>query len=84
VRARDVAGIYRIEGILAGMPKRGMANVMPEGHGLDQVLIETEGLGAGAGDLCHLQGMREARAKVILRGGNEDLGFLRKAAESYA
>jgi hypothetical protein len=66
---------------LAGMAEGGVAEIVGEGDGLGEVLIEREGAGDGAGDGGDLDGMGEAGAEVIAGAAEEDLGLVLEAAE---
>src|SRR5664279_2501231 len=54
-----------IQRSLACVPKRGMANVMHQRESFYQVNIEIERGRNGAGDLCDLDAVRQAGAKVV-------------------
>ena len=58
------------------MPKRGMPQVVPQGDGLCQVLIEAQRPRDGARDLHNLQRMRHALAEMVSAGRNEHLCFV--------
>ena len=66
---------------LAGMAERGVPEVVGQGDGLREVLIEGEGAGDGAGDGCDLDGMGETGTEVIGGAAEEDLGLVLEAAE---
>jgi hypothetical protein len=58
-----------------------MAQIMPEGYGLRQILVKPQCPAYRAPYLRHFEGMREARAKMIPLWGDEYLRLMRKAAE---
>ena len=70
-----------VQHMLAAVPERGMAEIMAEGDRLDEVLVETECLTEGPGDLTDLQGMSETRTVVVSLRCDEDLRFMLEAAE---
>ncbi len=70
------------EGILAGMAKRRMAEIVHESDGLREVFVETERAGDGAGDLGDLHSVGQARAEVVIIGGGKDLRLVFEAAKS--
>ncbi len=65
----------------AGMAEGGVAEIVGEGDGLGEVLIEGEGPRDGAGDGGDLDGMGEPGAEVIAGAAEEDLGLVLEAAE---
>jgi len=72
-----------IEGFFADMAEGGVADVMGEGDGFDEVFIQAEGAADGAGDLGDFEGVGEA-GSVVIAGGDEDLGFVLEPAEGFA
>ena len=70
-----------IQGVLAGMPERRVAQVMRQGNGFGEVFIYGEGAGDSAADLCHFYGMGQAGAKHIAFMIDEYLGFVFQAPE---
>ena len=70
-----------VEDGLAGVTEGSVSEVVPEGNGLCQVLIEEEGAGDGTRDLSHLKCMGEAGPVVIASRREEDLGFSLESAE---
>lgn len=81
VEAAAVALETLVEGALACMAERRVADVMNEGQGLGKIFVEAEGVGAGAGDLRDLDGVSETAAEVIGRPAGEDLRLTRETAE---
>src|SRR5690606_8424030 len=71
----------RVQLVLPGMPERRVAEIVREAHGLDEILVEAHRPGDRAGDLSHLERMREARAVVVAFVVDEDLGLVDEAAE---
>ena len=70
-----------VQHMLAAVPERGMAEIMAEGDRLDEVLVETECLTEGPGDLTDLQGMGETRTVVVSLRCDENLRLMLEAAE---
>src|SRR5215831_6496957 len=82
IKAIAVAAHDRIQGALAGVAEWRMANVVNQGQCLHQVFIQGQLGGDGAGDLGHLDSVREAVAKVIGITPRKDLGLVLQPAES--
>src|SRR3990170_188957 len=61
-----------------------MADVVAQGYGLGQVLVQVEGAGNGAANLGHLQSVGYAGNEVIAGGSDEDLGFVLQPTEGLA
>ena len=70
-----------VQHMLAAVSERGMAEIMAEGDGLDEVLVQAKCLAEGTGNLADLQGVREARTVVVSLRCDEDLRFMLEAAE---
>ncbi len=70
-----------IERILAGMAERRMSEVVGEGDGLGQVLVEAHRARQGAGNLRHLDAVSEAGAEEIAFVIDEDLRLVFQAAK---
>src|SRR6266700_964240 len=66
---------------LAGVAERRMAEVVSQRQRFRKVLVKTELPGQRAGDLRHLQRMREPGAVMIAFVEHEYLGFVLQAAE---
>jgi len=81
VEAEAVLAERVVEGALAGVAEGGMADVVGEGEGFGEVLIEAEGAGGGAGDLGDFEGVGEAAAEMVGGALGEDLGFAGEAAK---
>ena len=73
-----------IEGVLPGMAKRRMAEVMCQGNCLDQVLVQTQISGDRSPHLRDFQGMREARSEQISLMIQKHLGLVDQATEGRA
>jgi len=71
-----------IQGLLAGVSERGMAEVMGVGNGFTEVLIESKGAGESPGMLGHFQGMGKPRPVKIPFVDQEDLGFVLQILEN--
>ena len=78
------AGKTAREGPLPLVAKGRVSEVVPQGDGLRQVLVEPQGPGDGAGNLCHLEGVDEARAIVVAFRRKKDLRLVGKPAEALA
>ena len=76
-----VAGKAARQRLLSRVAERGVAQVMAEGDGLRQILVQTERPGNGAGDLGDLQRVREPCAEVVAFRRQEHLRLVRQAAE---
>ena len=70
--------------VLSCVAEGGVAEIVSQGGGLGEVFVQPKGAGHGAGDLGDLQGMGQAGAVVIPRGGEEHLGLVHEAAEGLA
>ena len=71
----------RLEHALAGVAERRVAQIVAEGDRLGQLLVQPQHLGDGAGDLRHLEGVRQARPVVIAGRREEHLRLVLQAAE---
>jgi len=58
-----------------------MADVVGEGEGFGEVLIETESAGDGASDLGNFESVGKAAAEMVGEPDGEYLGFFLEAAE---
>ena len=74
------AGDVRRQGVLAGVATGAVAAVVAEGDGLGEGDVEAERPGDRRGHLGDLEGVREARALVVV-GEHEHLGLAGEAAE---
>ncbi len=70
--------------VLARMAEGRMAQVVGEGDGLGQIVVQAQGLGDRAGHLSHLQRVGQAGAEMVAFVRHEDLGLLLQAAKGRA
>ncbi|KJU87065.1 hypothetical protein MBAV_000740 [Candidatus Magnetobacterium bavaricum] len=61
------------------MSKGGVSQVVPQGHGLGEVFVETQGTGNSARNLCNLQDVGQASAVVVPARGKEYLRLVLEA-----
>ena len=64
-----------VQRALADMPEGGMPQVVPQGDGFRQVLVEAQRPRDGAGHLLYLQGVGQAGAEMVALRCDEDLGL---------
>jgi hypothetical protein len=76
-----VPGHAGVERVLAGMPERGVAEVVAERDRFREVVVELERPGERPGDLRDLDRVREAGAEMIAAMIDEHLGLVGEAAE---
>ncbi len=65
-----------VEHVLARVPKGGVADVVPQGERLDQVLVDPQRPGHGPRQRGDLQRVGEPRAVVVSQLAGEDLGLV--------
>ena len=70
-----------VERLFAGVPKGRVADVVDQGQGFDQIDIQVELGGDGAGDLRHFDGVGQAVAEVIGVAAGENLGLVFQPAK---
>ena len=70
-----------IERLLADVTERRVTEVVTEADRLDQVLVEPQGAGHGAGDLADLERMGQPRPVVVAARGHEHLGLVLEATK---
>ena len=70
-----VVGHQFVEHGFAAVPERRVAEIVPKGNRLDEVLVEPEGPAERPGNLGHLQGVRQPGAEVVMLVGHEHLGL---------
>ena len=63
------------------MAEGGVADVVPEGDGFDEVLVQPEGATDRAGDLGHFERVGEASTVMVTERVDKDLGLVLQAAE---
>ena len=75
------AGHLLVERVLAGMAERRVAEIVDQRHRLGQVLVAAQRPRQRAGDLRHLDRMRQPRAVVVALMRDEDLRLVLEPAE---
>jgi hypothetical protein len=65
------------------MSEGGVTEVVAEGDSLGEILVEAKGPCDGARDLHHLQGVREASAKVVAIRRDKDLRLVQQPAKGF-
>ncbi|OIQ66734.1 hypothetical protein GALL_516950 [mine drainage metagenome] len=73
-----------VKGILSGVPKRGMPQIMRQRNGLHQIFIEPERTSDGTAQLRDLQRMRQTGTKQVTFMVQKHLGFVHQAPKSRA
>jgi hypothetical protein len=73
-----------VEDALAGMAERCVAQIVTEGNGLGELLVEPQHLGYAPGDLRYLERMRETCPIVIASRREEHLRLVLEAPERLA
>src|SRR5260221_6528766 len=73
-----------VERVLAGMAERLVAEIMGKGQRLGEILVEAERAADRAGDLRHLQAVRQPGAVMVALVIDEDLCLVLQAAEGGA
>ena len=72
------------QGVLPGMAEGSVAQVVAQGDGLGQILVQPQGPGDGPGNPGNLQGVGHPGAVVIPFRRREYLGFVHHPAEGLA
>ncbi len=72
----------QIEGFFSGMAEWGMAHVVDQSQGFNQIDVQAQLSGYGSRDLRDFNGVSQAIAKVIGVAPSEDLGFRFETAKS--
>jgi hypothetical protein len=80
----EAAGNQIVQHALAGMPERGVPEIVAERDGLGQFLVQPQHLRDAARDLRDLERVREPGAIVIAGRGEEDLGLVLQPPERLA
>ena len=81
---RKIRRIAFLQYVFSGMSERRMAEVMSERGGFRQILVERESAGDGARNLRDLQGMRQARAVMVVLRTKEYLRFVHQPPKCLA
>ena len=66
---------------LAGVAERRMTEIVRQGDGFGEIVVEPEAASQSAGDLGHLDRMSEARAEMIAVERHKHLGFMSQTPE---
>jgi hypothetical protein len=70
-----------VQGVLAGMAERRVAQVVRESDRLRQVFLKAKLPGNRSTDLCDFQAVRQSRAMVIVGNCREDLRLAHQSAK---
>ena len=70
----EPAGAEFVENRLADVAERGVTQVVAEGDGLGQVLVQVQRPGDGPGDLAHFEGVGQARPVMVASRRDETPG----------
>src|SRR5580692_6287478 len=81
VEEKPVGAHGCVERFLSGMAKRRMAEIVYEGQRLGKINIEAQRAGDGAGDLRHLNRVREPVAEVVGIAAGKNLGLVFETAK---
>src|SRR5882724_7977605 len=81
VEAVPIGAHEAVELSLAGVGERRMPNIVDQGKGFGEFLVESEGAGDRTGDLRDFERVSKAGAEVIGKTFGEDLGLAFQAAE---
>ena len=77
------AGHQLVKGPLTGMSERGVPQIVSQGDGLGQVLVEGKRPGNGSGDSGDLQGVGHSGAVVVALRRKKHLCFLFQPPETF-
>ena len=72
------------EQILTAMTKWRMADIVHQRHTFNEIFVETQAPGSNTRDLCHLDGVGQARAEVITLVVGENLSLVLQTPERAA
>ena len=72
---------FLVQDAFTGMAERRVTEIVREGDGLGQILVETHGASDGAGHLADFERMRQPGAEMLALVVEEDLGLVLQAAE---
>ena len=81
---RKPSGDQAVQHPLADVAEGGVPQVVAQGDGLGQVLVEAQGAGDGPGHLLHLQGVGEPGPVVVAQRRHEHLGLVLEPAKGLA
>ena len=70
-----------VEGGLTGVAEGGVAEVVAEGDGLDEIFVEPERPRDGSPELRHFEGVGQPGSGMIRGVGDKDLGLVLESAE---
>ena len=76
-----VAAHQLVQHLLAFVAERGMAQIVRQGDGFGQVVVQVERAGDAAGDGGDFDGVGQARAQMVAGAVEEDLGLVFQAAK---
>ena len=80
----EAAGHQAIDDPLARMPEWRVAEIVAERNRFGELFVQAKDLGDGAGDLRHLEGVRQPRAVVVAGRREEHLRLVFEPAEGLA
>jgi hypothetical protein len=72
----EAALMQPVQHLLSGMAERGMTQIVTQGYGFHEILVEQEGFSDCPRDLGDLEGMGEAGPVVVVGGEKEDLRLI--------
>ena len=77
----EVGVVDVLKGVFPGVAEGGMPQIVPQGDGLGEVLVEAQRPAQGAGDLANLQRVGQPGAVVVALRGKKDLRFVGQPPE---
>ena len=77
----EASGVNVVERAFPGVTEGRVPQVVPQGDGLGEILVETQGPRHRAGQTADLERVGQARAVVVALGLQEHLRFMLEAAE---
>src|ERR1051326_784657 len=81
VEGKAVGAHGGVECLFTGVTEGRMANIVRKGQGLDQIHVEIERTGDGAGNLRDFNGVGEPIAKMVGKAAGENLSLIFQAPE---
>ena len=81
---RKAIGTQFIQDPFAGVSKGRMAQIMSQGNGLSQILVQAQGAGNGTGNLCHFQRMGQTGTVMVTLRSQKYLGLMFESSEGFA